>query len=138
MRHLTLEKFAMRVFNQEAGDMLGSILQCLHFPLLRDFQWEHSKSCCHWKVRIDELPPEWPQAAFLDFFCPLGCTLSELWIDNSPAEEDILRYLREVLSLIDLALSLSRLSTQASAGAQSLRARVERSGTPSGASMPRT
>ncbi|KZP13095.1 NAD(P)-binding protein [Athelia psychrophila] len=48
--------------------------------------------------------PKWPITTFLDFLSRSGCTLSKLWIDSGPTEEDILRYLQEVPTVVDLAI----------------------------------
>ncbi|KZP25363.1 hypothetical protein FIBSPDRAFT_888171 [Athelia psychrophila] len=104
VRHTILEKLAIEVIQHPDSNVLGSILPCLDLPSLREFRWENHGYYSLNSIHKSQDTPEWPITIFLDFLSRSGCTLSKLWIDSGPTEEDILRYLVEVPSVIELTI----------------------------------
>ncbi|KZP13080.1 hypothetical protein FIBSPDRAFT_1049650 [Athelia psychrophila] len=105
VRHTTLEKLSIEVIRHRESDVLGSILPWLDLPSLREFKWGSHGYCDVDPINSTRDPLEWPITIFLNFLSRSGCTLSKLWTDSGPTEEDILRYLVEVPSVVDLAIS---------------------------------
>ncbi|KZP13086.1 hypothetical protein FIBSPDRAFT_140934 [Athelia psychrophila] len=100
VRHATLERLSIWIIQDQDSNTLRSILPWLDLPALRDFEWINRR-----RFHLSQPAPEWPLPIFLDFLSRSGCTLSRLWIESGLTEEDILRYLVEMPSVVDLLVS---------------------------------
>ncbi|KZP13089.1 hypothetical protein FIBSPDRAFT_1049659 [Athelia psychrophila] len=99
VRHTKLEKLNIQDFQDTNRNVLASILPCMDLASLREFRWDN-------RDIFGQYGQDWPIAIFLDFLSRSGCTLSTLWIGCGPADDDILQYLLEVPSVVDLAINL--------------------------------
>lgn len=97
-RHEQLEKLKVTYDEKRFNDALGVFLEPLTLPALCDFEW------------FPTHPPEghdvgaWPGDILLSFLARSQCTLSRFWILSGPSSDDILRYLEEIPSVVDLSV----------------------------------
>lgn len=100
--HNKLEKLVIFAYHDYPRNRLVKVpevpLDCWELPAVRERE-----------LQLDQprSSDSWPIETFFSFLSRSGCTLSRLRILRGPPEEDFLRYLSEVPSLIELMVHVS-------------------------------
>ncbi|KZP33302.1 hypothetical protein FIBSPDRAFT_1036403 [Athelia psychrophila] len=105
VRQTRLERLAIQILHQTDSDIFGIVLRCLELPALCELELQHDDPDYPEEDTSEtESAHPWPTDIFLNFISRSNCQLSRLWVQSGTTEDDILRYLMVLPSLVDLAI----------------------------------